>query len=137
MKLSTPERVLALTLVAYIVFDILLTPVARLETRSAANITGLGLVTLGLIFVGLALAIVSLVLLFRRSRRTAVVAIVAAVLCFPAALADLTGNFSSVRQPVAIEVIELVQIVVALFLIGAGIWIMRGARAAETTNRQP
>jgi hypothetical protein len=90
-----------------------LTPVARLETRSASNITSLGLATLGLIFVGLALAIVSLVLLFRRSRRTAIVTIVAVVLC-------LTGNFSSVRQPVAIEVIELVQVVVALVLIAAG-----------------
>jgi hypothetical protein len=120
LQLSPPERVLALTLVAYIAFDILLSPVARLETRSASNITSLGLATLGLIFVGLALAIVSLVLLFRRSRRTAIVTIVAAVLYFPCALADLTGTFSSVRQPAAIEVIELVQVVVALVLIAAG-----------------
>ena len=125
MKLSTPEKVLAVTLVVYIVLDILLTPLARLETRSASDITSLGLATLGLIFVGLALAILSLVLLFRRSRRTAMVTIVAAVLCFPAALADLTGNFSSVRQPAAIELIELVQVVVALILVGAGIWVLR------------
>jgi uncharacterized membrane protein YhfC len=108
-----------------------LTPVARLETRSASNITSLGLATLGLIFVGLALAIVSLVLLFRRSPRTPIVALVAAVLYFPCAMADLTGNFSSVRQPVAIEVIELVQVVVALILVAAGFWMLRGGTRRE------
>jgi hypothetical protein len=132
LKLSIPEKVLTVTLVAYIVFDILLTPVAGLETRSASNITSLGLATLGLIFVGLALATMSLVLVFRSSPRTPIVAIVAAVLYFPCALADLTGNFSSVRQPVAIEVIELVQVVVALVVIAAGFWIRR-AGAGETT----
>jgi uncharacterized membrane protein (DUF2068 family) len=131
LKQSTLERVLAVTLVAYIAFDILLTPVARLETRSASNITSLGLATLGLIFVGLALAIVSLVLLFRRSPRTPIVAIVAAALYFPCALADLTGNFSSDRQPVAIEVIELVQVVVALILVAAGFWMLRGGTRRE------
>jgi uncharacterized membrane protein YhfC len=131
LKQSTLERVLAVTLVAYIAFDILLTPVARLETRSASNITSLGLATLGLIFVGLALAIVSLVLLFRKSPRTPIVAIVAAVLYFPCAMADLTGNFSSVRQPVAIEVIELVQVVVALILVAAGFWMLRGGTRRE------
>jgi hypothetical protein len=125
LRLSTQERVLAIILVAYIVLDILLTPITRLETRSASNITSLGLATLALIFVGLALAIVSLVLLFRKSPRTPIVAIVAAVLYFPCALADLTGNFSSVRQPAAIEVIELVQVVVALILVGAGIGVLR------------
>ena len=132
MKLSTSEKVLAVTLVLYIVLDILLTPVARLETRSASDITSLGLATLGLIFVGLALVTMSLVLLFRRSPRTPIVAIVAAALYFPCALADLTGNFSSVRQPAAIEVIELVQVVVALVVIAAGFWIRR-AGAGETT----
>jgi hypothetical protein len=135
LKLSNPEKVLAVTLVAYIVFDILLTPVARLETRSASDITSLGLATLGLIFVGLALATMSLVLLFRNSPRTATVAIVGAVLYFPCALADLTGNFSSVRQPAAIEVIELVQVVVAFILIGASFRMLRGL-APEMTNRR-
>jgi hypothetical protein len=135
LKLTTREKALAATLVVYIVLDILLTPVARLETRSASDITSLGLATLGLIFVGLALATMSLVLLFRNSPRTAIVAIVGAVLYFPCALADLTGNFSSVRQPAAIEVIELVQVVVAFILIGASFRMLRGP-APEMTNRR-
>lgn len=125
MKLSTPEKILAATLVVYIVLDILLTPLARLETRPVAQVTTIGFVTLGLLFVGLAAAIVSLVLLFRRSRSAVIVARLAAVLYFPAVLAEQTGNFSSLRPPAAIEVIELVQVVVALILVGAGIWVLR------------
>jgi hypothetical protein len=91
-------------------------------------VTGVGFATLGLLFVGLALAIGALVLLFRRSRSTGIVAIVAAVLYFPAVLAELTGNFSSVTAPTAIERIELLQIVVALILVGAGFWTLRATR---------
>ena len=132
MRLSNPAKVLAVTLAAYVVCDVLLTPPAGLETRPVSHVTGLGFVVLGLLFVGLALAIVSLVLLFRRSRRAPTIAIVAAVLYFPAVLAEQTGNFSSVHAPAAIETVELIQAAVALALIGLGTWTLR----AETTGRQ-
>jgi hypothetical protein len=130
LKLSTSARLLAVTLAAYIVCDILLTPPAGLETRPVSHVTGLGFAVLGLLFVGLALAIVSLVLLFRRSRRAPSVAIIAAVLYFPAVLAEQTGNFSSVHAPAAIETVELIQTVVALIVIGAGVWTLRRATQA-------
>jgi hypothetical protein len=84
------------------------------------------------VFVGLILAIVSLVLLFRRSPRAPTVAVVAAVLYFPAVLAEQTGNFSSVRAPAAIETVELIQTAVALIVIGACIWTLR--RGSATTS---
>ena len=62
MKLSSSDKFLAVLLAAYIVCDVLLTPPAGLETRPVSHVTGLGFVVLGLLFVGLALAIVSLVL---------------------------------------------------------------------------
>ena len=130
MNFSTSARLLAVTLAAYIVCDILLTPPAGLETRPVSHVTGLGFAVLGLLFVGLALAIVSLVLLFRRSRRAPSVAIIAAVLYFPAVLAEQTGNFSSVHAPAAIETVELIQTVVALIVIGAGVWTLRRATQA-------
>ena len=136
MKLSTPEKTLAVALVVYIALDILLTPVARLETRPVAQVTTVGFVSLGLLFVGFALAIISLVLLFRRASRTAaIVARVAAMLYLPAVLAEQTGNFSSLRPPATIEVIELVQVVIALGLIGASIWIRREAPGAGSDSR--
>jgi hypothetical protein len=91
------------------------------------------LATLGLLFVGLALAVLSLVLLFRRSRRAPIVAIVAALLYFPAVLAEQTGHFSSIQAPTAIERIELVQVVVALVVIGVGAWTFRRGAAATGT----
>lgn len=83
---------------------------------------GTGFAALGLLFIGLGLAVVDLILVFRHSRRAQVVAILAAALYFPTGLADQTGLFSSVRPPPAISLIELIQAVVALILIGAGLW---------------
>ncbi len=134
MKLSTAARVLANTLVIYIVLDILLTPLGRLETRPVADVTSVGFATLGLLFAGLVLGILSVILLFRRSRRSAIVAIVAAVLYFPAALADQTGLFSSLRPPTAIANLELAQAVVAVLAIGFGFWALRTG-IGETTYR--
>jgi hypothetical protein len=121
--------ILAVTLVAYIVCDVLLTPPAGLETRPVSHVTGFGL-----LFVGLALAIVSLVLLLRSSRRTAMVAIIAAVLYSPAVLAEQTGHFSSVRAPAAIESVELIQAALALILVGVGIWTLRGGTPGTASS---
>src|ERR1700738_4720539 len=119
MKRSNAARILAVALAAYIVCDILLTPPAGLETRDPAKVTGLGYAVLGLLFVGLALSIVALVLLFRNSRRAPIVAIVAAVLLYlPAFLAEQASLFSALRPPIAIERVEWVQAVVAVVAIG-------------------
>jgi hypothetical protein len=99
-----------------------------------SHVTGFGFAVLGLLFVGLALAIVSLVLLFRRSRRAPSVGIVAAVLYFPAVLAEQTGNFSSIHAPAAIETVELIQTAVALVVVGVGIWTIRGSAAGTASG---
>ncbi len=117
MKLSRRGRVLAGLLVLYILFDILLTPLGGLETRPSTNVTTVGYVTVSLLFVGLALSLVSLIMLFYKPRRSPMVAIVAAILYFPAFIADQTGYFSSLQPPNAISVLEIVQAVVALVTI--------------------
>jgi hypothetical protein len=133
MKLSNAARVLAVALAAYITCDILLTPPAGLETRDPAKVTGLGYAVLGLLFIGLALGIVALVLLFRRSRRAPMLAIVAAVLYLPAFLAEQAGLFSALRPPIAIQRVEWVQAVVAVVAIGLGSWLLRSG-TARTAN---
>jgi hypothetical protein len=97
-------------------------------------VTGLGLAVLGLLFIGLALGIVALVLLFRRSRRAPMVAIVAAVLYLPAFLAEQAGLFSALRPPVAIQRVEWVQAVVAVIAMGLSFWLLR-SRTASRANR--
>lgn len=133
VRLTNAGRILAGSLVAYIVFDVLLTPPAHLETRDPSRVTGLGIATLALLFAGLALSIVALVLMFRKSALWPMFAIVAGVLYFPAPLAELTGYFSSLRPPNAIAWIELVQTVVAVVVIGVGIWVRQ--QAMEATNK--
>jgi hypothetical protein len=124
------NRLLAFALIAYAVLDVLLTPLGRLETRPVAQVTAIGFVTLALLFVGLVLALFSLNLLYRRSSRAATVAIVAAVLYFPAVLADQTGLFSSLRPPAPITGVELAQGVVAIVVIGLGAWMTRRGSAS-------
>ncbi len=134
MKLTKAARILAVTLAAYIVCDILLTPPAGLETRDPAKVTGLGYAVLGLLFIGLALGIVALVLLFRRSRRALTVAIVAGVLYLPAFLSEQAGLFSALRPPIAIQRVEWVQAIIAVIVIGLASWLLRSgnARTANT-----
>ena len=71
---------LAVVLVSYIVLDVLLTPLAGFETRDPAKVHVTGVAGLALLFVGLALSIVAIILLFRRSGWAPMFAIVAAAL---------------------------------------------------------
>ena len=130
MKRSTVDWVLGVALVLYVIFNILLTPPAGLETRNPALVTGIGVVSLALLFIGLALAIVAIVLVYRRSRRAAGAAIIAASLFVPAFLVEQTGNFSTLRPPPAIEAIEIVQAALVVIIVAAGFWRLR--RSAST-----
>lgn len=125
MRFSKASKLIGITLVVYIICDVLLTPLARLETRPLAAVMGTGFAALGLLFIGFGLAVIDLILLGRGSRRAPIVAILAAVLYFPTVVADQAGHFSSLRPPPAIELIELIQAVVALILIGAALWGVR------------
>jgi len=117
---------LAIVSVAYIVLDLLLTPLGGFETRDPAKVHVIGYAGLALLFVGLVLSVVAIVLLFRRSGRAPMFAIVAAALYYPAFLTERTGTFSSLPPPTAIERLELVQAVVAVIAIGLSVGMLRG-----------
>ena len=114
------RTVITAALVAYLVAGVLLTPLARLETRPVADVTGVGVVVLGLFFVGLILALVSLVLVLlgrASSLSLAILPILAAVLYVPGLVADQTGHLSKLPHPTAIFWVELIQAGIALVLI--------------------
>jgi hypothetical protein len=117
MKPSGRSRTLLILLVIYLISEILLTPLGGLETRNPANITTLGLVTLGLLFTRLAFGVVSLVLLFYKPRGSPILAIIAGILYFPAFLAEQAGYFSSLKPPIAIETLEIIQALVSIIMI--------------------
>ena len=130
MVISRAGKGLAVLLVAYVVADILLTPPARLETRDPALVTTLGFIVLGLLFLGLILAIISVVLLVRGSRRAGISAVIAAVLYFPAAIAEWSGHFSKLSPPQAISTVEDVQAFIAVLVI---VFAIIETRARSTT----
>jgi hypothetical protein len=117
--LSRARIVLVVLLAAYVVADILLTPLAGLETRNPSFVTPLGVVALGLLFLGLLLAIVSGVMIFRGSRLAFAVAVIAAVLFLPAPITEWTGRFSALRPPPAIAILEVIQTFIAVLVIVA------------------
>jgi hypothetical protein len=111
------SRILLVLLIVYVILDILLTPPSGLETRNPALVTTVGVITLGLLFSGLALGVVSIVLLFSRPLRGPITAMIAGILFLPAIIAEQAGYFSSLRPPVAIETVELAQTLVSLMTI--------------------
>jgi hypothetical protein len=125
MKPSGRSRILLILLVIYVISDLLLTPLGGLETRPPSQVTTLGLATLGLLFAGLALGVVSSVLLFYKPRRSPILAIVAGILYFPAFLAEQAGYFSSLRPPIAIETLEIVQTLVSIVMMLAALNVYR------------
>jgi hypothetical protein len=111
------KRLFAVVMIVYLIIDFFLTPFGGLETRTLANVTTTGYATVGLLFVGLALIIASLVSLAIGPRRSSILAIVGALLYFPVFLADYTGQFSTSPVPSAIASLEIVQALVAIVVI--------------------
>ena len=111
------KRLFAVVMVVYLIIDFFLTPYGGLETRTLTNATTTALATVGLLFVGLALIIASLVSLAVGPRRSSILAIVGALLYFPVFLADYTGQFSASPAPSAIASLEIVQALVAIVII--------------------
>lgn len=138
MRMPTGKsRILLVLLIVYIVLDFLLTPPAGLETRDPALVTSVGLVVLGLLFIGLALGVVSIILLFYRPRRTRILAVVAGIFFLPAFLTEQAGDFSSLRPPVAIETVEILQALVSIIMIIVALSVYRQKTAPPDMSRTP
>ena len=109
----------------YIVADFLLTPLGGLETRPVSDVTTTGIATLGLLFTGLGLNVICLVLILRYYRRAPIFGMIGSLLYFPAAIADQTGQFSSLTPPTGITYVEVIEAIVAIAIIGLGAIILR------------
>lgn len=120
------ERILAALLVVGIIAGFLLTPLG-FEPRSS-QIRSYGFAAF-FIIVGLGLPIASLILLFRRPRVAAVLAIVDAALLFLTAPADQALFFFTVAPPPAITIGEYL-----LIFIGIG-YILCGTRVFDKNGR--
>lgn len=125
---------MARLLVIYVIADFLLTPLGGLETRPVSNVTTTGYTTLGILFVGLALNVACLVLTLRHYKRSPIFGITGSILYFPAAIADQTGQFSSLTPPVGITYVEIIEALVAIGIIVLGILVLREKPEAAPAN---
>ena len=101
-KLSINAIILAIVMIVNVVIIILLTPLG-FETRPISALKTLGYIAITTIFVGLALDLASIGLLFKRVRvrLASSLAIVSSVLFFLIIAVDRTGSFFSVPIPPA------------------------------------
>ena len=125
LKLSRKANYMAGLLIVYVIADFVLTPLGGLESRPISKVTTVGLTTLGFLFVGLALNVICLVLTLRHYRRSPLFGMVGSVLYFPAAIADQTGQFSTLTPPSGITYVEAIEAIVAIAIIILGALVLR------------
>ena len=120
MVLSRNVIMLAIVMIVNVLIIILLTPLG-FETRPQSDLKTLGYIAIVSIFVGLAVDLASIGLLFKRARvrLASSLAIVSSILFLLIIFVDRTGSFFSAPIPPAINTLEylfVVVLVVTLFL---------------------
>lgn len=133
-KLSRKANYLVVLLVVYVIADILLTPLGGLETRPVSKVTTIGFTTVTLLFIGLALNIACLVLTLRHYKRSPIFGVIGSILYFPAAIADQTGQFSSLAPPTGITYVEIIEGLIAIGIIVLGTLIFQEKPEVASTS---
>jgi uncharacterized membrane protein YhaH (DUF805 family) len=133
MVLSRNVTILAIVMILNVVIIILLTPLG-FETRPISALKTLGYIAITTIFVGLALDLASIGLLFKRVRvrLASSLAIVSSVLFFLIIFVDRTGSFFSVPIPPAINTLEYIFIVVLIVTLLSAFMVYRGNKPASS-----
>jgi hypothetical protein len=132
-KFSKNAIMLAIVMIVNVVIIILLTPIG-FETRPQSDLKILGYIAITTIFVGLALDLASIGLLFKRARvrLTSSLAIVSSVLFLPVILVDRTGSFFSVPIPPSINTLEYLFIVVLIVTLFVASLVYRRSKPASS-----
>jgi hypothetical protein len=132
-KFSKNVVMLAIVMIVNVVTIILLTPIG-FETRPQSALRTLGYIAIATIFVGLALDLASIGLLFKRVRvrLASSLAIVSSVLFLPVILVDRTGSFFSVPIPPAINTLEYIFIVVLIVTLFVASLVYRRSKTASS-----
>ncbi len=132
-KLSRSVIILVIVMIVNVVIIILLTPIG-FETRPQSHLKPLGYIAITAIFVGLALDLATIGLLFKkvRVRLASTLAIVSSVLFFLIIAVDRTGSFFSVPIPPAITTLETLLIAVLIVTLFIASIVYRGSKPASS-----
>ena len=132
-KLSRSVIMLVIVMIVNVIVIILLTPIG-FETRPQSHLETAGYFAIVSIFLGLALDLASIALLFKRVRvrLASSLAIVTSVLFFLIIFIDRTGAFFSVPIPPAINTLEYIFIVVLIVTLLLASKVYRGSKIASS-----
>jgi uncharacterized membrane protein YhaH (DUF805 family) len=128
-KLSRIVIMLVIVMIVNVMVIILLTPIG-FETRPQSHLETAGYIAIVSIFLGLALDLASIGLLFKRVRvrLASSLAIVSSVLFLLIIFVDRTGSFFSVPIPPAINTLEYIFIVVLTVTLFLASKVYRGSK---------
>ena len=128
-KFSKKIIMLAIVIIVNVVIIILLTPIG-FETRPQSDLKPLGYIAIATIFVGLALNLASIGLLFKKARvrLASSLAIVISVLFLLVILVDRTGSFFSLPIPPAINTLEYLFTIVLIVTLFAASMVYRESK---------
>jgi len=117
MILSLNGKVLAILLLVSVICGILLTPLG-VETRGSEVLSSVSsLLWLGLALGTFILTIVSLILVFFRSRVASILATIGSIGAVLVLVGDQAGLVSSIRPPPPVTVVEIIAILVNVSVI--------------------
>jgi len=132
-KISRNVIMFAIVMIVNVIVIILLTPIG-FETRPQSHLETAGYFAIATIFLGLALDLASIGLLFKkvRVRLASSLAIVTSVLFLLIIFIDRTGSFFSVPIPPAINTLEYIFIVVIIVTLLLASKVYRGSKPASS-----
>jgi len=132
-KFSKNVIMLSIVMIVNVVIIILLTPIG-FETRPQSDLNTLGYIAIATLFVGLALDVASISLLFKRARvrLASSLAILSSVLFLMIILIDRSGSFFSVPIPPAINTLETLFTVILIVTLFVASLVYRGSKHASS-----
>jgi len=135
MKHSRGIVVLAILLALNVLLALSLSPLG-FESRPPANLTALGFVAIGAVFAGIVLDVAALVLLRRRTRLAAGLAIAGSIVFIFPNVVDRAGSFFSAPIPPVIDALEYAFIAVLLVTLAVAAAVYRAAdRPGDAAGR--
>jgi hypothetical protein len=113
MRLSKGSAALVTALAASVILAVLLSPLG-FERRPPTELTVVGYISIGAVAAGLLLDLAAIILIFRRVRLAAILAIVGSAVFLVPSVTDKAGVFFSAPAPPVISILEYVHVGVLL-----------------------
>jgi len=134
MRLGKAPAALAVALASSVILAVLLSPLG-FERRPPAELTLIGYLSIGAVAAGILLDVVAIVLIFRRVRLGAILAMAGSVVFLVPSVTDKARLFFSAPAPPVIDVLEYVHVGVLLVTLLLAWSVYRGSSPGETARR--